>query len=667
MRGGPTPGDATAGATAAAASAPASSAATGGPAGSAATGAAAAAGSARADTAARGEDTRPQVLRVVTSHPAAGQLTLLVCYLAAGVAVTWPRATYITGRLPSMRDSAAYVWGFWWMARQLSHLANPWSTNHMAAPPGVLLGYHTLMPLPGLLLAPVTLLFGPSASYNLLVIVVPGLLCYAMYRAARLWLPSQTGAIAAGAFFGLSAMLAQEDWYHVNIAVGALFLPLALEASVRLRRSPGWRQALILGVVVGAAVLTDPESAVLTGILAGLVLLPWLLWRPAVARLWPVALGAVIAAVVAGPQLAAMIYEQAHHGLNINPELLGVTDKLYGVGLPGMFAPTPRVADFGLTALAQPFLHSRDNEGLPMFGVTLTALALMGLVVAWRQRRAWQLALLWAGCAALALGMSLWAGKRQFIPWTLDWNGVHVSAFLPYTWFVRIPGLSAFREADRMAILGLIPAALLAGAAVDWMRSHAKPLIAVVIALGLLELGYSGNAKIGTMSTVYPRLDRPIAADHSRSVVVDVPYGMRGGIPEYGGRFAAQALVMATKDGHPRAVAYVSRIPASTLDRIRKHTFFSSLIKTQHFTFPPLGPPLTAAAQRGQPVWAKKLSSYTPLTAAQVAAGRRDARRLHIGWVVVWYSNPAIVQYLHQTGFRFAYRAGGVSVYRPGR
>ena len=462
----------------------------------------AATGSAPAGTVTRGADTGPRALRVFTTHPVAGHLTLLLCYLAAGVAVTWPRASYITGRLPSMRDSAAYVWGFWWMARRVSHLANPWVTDHMAAPAGVLLGYHTLMPLPGLLLTPVTLIFGPSASYNLLVIVVPGLLCYAMYRAARLWLPSQTGAIAAGAFFGLSAMLAQEDWYHVNIAVGALFLPLALEASVRLRRSPGWRQALILGVVVGAAVLTDPESAVLTGILTGLVLVPWLLWRPAVARLWPVALGAVIAAIVAGPQLAAMIHEQARGGLHIKPDLLGVTDKLYGVGLPGMFAPTPRVADFGLTAFAQPFLHSRDNEGLPMFGVTLTALALFGLVVAWRQRRAWQLALLWLGCAALALGMSLWVGKGQFVPWTLDWNGVRVSAFLPFTWFVRLPGLSAFREADRMAILGLVPAALLAGAAVNWMRYHARPLIAVVIALAILELGYSGNPKIGVDADV---------------------------------------------------------------------------------------------------------------------------------------------------------------------
>ena len=35
---------------------------------------------------------------------------------------------------------------------------------------------------------------------------------------------------------------------------------------------------------------------------------------------------------------------------------------------------------------------------------------------------------------------------------------------MPYTWLMRIPGLSAFREADRFALLGLVGAALLAGA-----------------------------------------------------------------------------------------------------------------------------------------------------------------------------------------------------------
>ena len=509
-----------------------------------------------ADSGPRGGGPRRPVTRVFTVHRAAGQLTLLVCYLAAGVAVTWPRATYITGRLPSMRDSAAYVWGFWWMARRLSHLANPWVTDHMAAPAGVLLGYHTLMPLPGLLLTPVTLIFGPSASYNLLVILVPGLLCYAMYRAARLWLPSQTGAIAAGAFFGLSAMLAQEDWYHINIAVGALFLPLALEASVRLRRSPGWRQALILGVVVGAAVLTDPESAVLTGILVGLVLLPWLLWRPSVARLWPAALGAVVAAIVAGPQLAAMIHEQSRGGLQIDARLLGVTDKLYGVGLPGMFAPTPRVADFGLTALAQPFLHSRDNEGLPMFGVTLTALALIGLVVAWRQRRAWQLAALWLGCTALALGMSLWVAKSQIIPWMQDWHGVRVSPLMPYTWFVRIPGLSALSvRRTGWGFLGLVPAGSAGGRGGELDALSAQPADRRGDRPGHPGTGCKGGS--GRSGPWPPRIRGWTGRSRRRappgSIVVNIsPTECWGGwLPQYGGRFAAQALVMATADGHP--------------------------------------------------------------------------------------------------------------------
>ena len=90
---------------------------------------------------------------------------------------------------------------------------------------------------------PVTVLFGPSASYNLLSILTPGLMCYAMYRLARLWLPTQTGAIFAGAFFGLSSIMAWHAWYQLNLAAGAVFLPLALEAVVRLRASGQGREA----------------------------------------------------------------------------------------------------------------------------------------------------------------------------------------------------------------------------------------------------------------------------------------------------------------------------------------------------------------------------------------------------------------------------------------
>jgi hypothetical protein len=202
-------------------------------------------------------------VRAIARHPVTVQLAILAGFIAAGIAVSWPRATYLAGRLPATRDAGSYVWGFWWVARQVEHLGNPWFTRSIAAPAGAQLGLHALMPLPGLLMMPVTIAFGPSASYNLLSVLMPGLMCYAMYRVGRLWLPSQAGAIAAGAFFGLSSMLAWRSWYHLNLAAGALFLPLALEAAVRLTRRPGWRRAVLVGLVVAAALLTDQEMAVL--------------------------------------------------------------------------------------------------------------------------------------------------------------------------------------------------------------------------------------------------------------------------------------------------------------------------------------------------------------------------------------------------------------------
>ena len=587
------------------------------------------------------------------SRPVARHLALIVIYLAAGIAATWPNASYLTGhQLPAVRDIAGYVWYLWWTAHQIVHLGNPWFTDHMAAPAGIQLGFTTTMPLAGLIMTPVTLIFGPAVAYSLLTIVLPGLLCYVMYRAARLWL-AEPGAIAAGAFFGLSSMLAWQVWFHLNIALGTLFLPMALEAAVRLRRRPGLRQGVILGVVLGASVLVNQESAVMAVLLAAAVLLPWLIRHPRAVRLRALGAGAAVAVVVASPQLIAMAQQAAAGGASVGPHTLAHTGKSYGVGLYDLFAPTQRVADFGLTSLAAAAgaAGGRIGEGMPMFGLVLTVLALFGLAVSWRRRSAWLLAALWLACAWLALGATLYVGRKWHVPFLSQWNGERVSLIMPYTWFMRVPWLSDLREADRFALLGLVAAALLAGAAVDWLWRHARPVVIVVAALAVLEAGWSGGAnvpdgpKIGIMPTALPALDRPIAADHSRSIVVDVPFGLRGGIPLYGGQFAAQSLVLATSDGHPRAVSYTSWIPAATLRGIKKHPFYTLLVSSSNYV-------------AGQPV-------VLHATPSELAAARRDARRLGIGWVLVWSKNPLEARYLTETGFRLDYRADGAAVYRP--
>jgi hypothetical protein len=598
---------------------------------------------------------RPERIMAAVRRPWAREVAVLVAYLAAGVAATWPLATYITGRLPASRDVAIYVWDMWWVAHQISHLHNPWSTTYLAAPAGLQLGYHTLVPLLGVLMAPVTLAFGPSAAYNLLVIVLPGLACYAMYRAARLWLPTLTGAIAAGAFFGLSGMLTYQAWYHVNIAYGTVFLPLTLEAAVRLRRNPTIGQGVVLGIVLGASVLVNQESAVMALILAVLVVVPWLVgaraWDTAAVRLRTVASAGVAGLVVASPQLVAMVQQARAGGNATSAYSLGYSTWV--ANLSSLFAPSPRLADDGLTGLGHIYIFQTRLETLNTFGVVLSLLAVLGLVVSWRRLSAWLLLLLWLGGAALALGPVLYVGHHRYLPLAQTWEGVRVSLLMPYTWFIRVPGLSIFREADRLALFGLVGAALLAGAAVDWLARRARgdgspgkkawwawPVIAVVAVLGALEAGWTGTPHgLPVMPTTFPALDRPIAADHSGSIVVDVPFGLAN-VPSYGLEPAAQAILMATADGHPRAICYTSWVPTKTIAAIERHPFYVQLNQ----------------AQRGLGVGQ-----------AQVAQARADLRTLHVGWVVVWLPKPdqSLTRYLSATGFRFAYRADGASVYRP--
>jgi hypothetical protein len=176
---------------------------------------------------------------------------------------------------------------------------------------------------------------------------------------------------------------------------------------------------------------------------------------------------------------------------------------------------------------------------------------------------------------------------------------------------------------------------------VDWLRYHAAKAIVVVAALGILEAGWAGSSWISSMPTALPAVDRPIAASHNNSMVVDIPYGIRGGTNFSGRGFDPDAQVLATADGHPRAVGFISRVPAPTVAGLSKHAFLARLVATQE-------------GFRSSP--------------AELAAARLDARRMDVGWVLVWnWQTPghAVLRYLRAVGFHFDYKADGVRVWRP--
>jgi hypothetical protein len=131
---------------------------------------------------------------------------------------------------------------------------------------------------------------------------------------------------------------------------------------------------------------------------------------------------------------------------------------------------------------------------------------------------------------------------------------------------------------------------------------------------------------------------------------VDVPFGVRSAVPlpDEGAGFNPEAEMQAVADGHPRTIAYISRLPESVLATVKRYPFYAGLLSAQQ------DPGAVAsgllAARRRDPAW--------------LNAARRDARRIDIGWAIVWSPTPVILDYLQAVGLRFDYRADGAVVYR---
>src|SRR5262249_5787748 len=155
--------------------------------------------------------------------------------------------------------------------------------------------------------------------------------------------------------------------------------------------------------------------------------------------------------------------QAASGGTSVGARLPGEAYLRYGTPPAGLFAPSPRVADVGLTRLAAVYSHHGGTyqtighrslavgAGAAMLRVVLPEVAVRGGVLPWRPPGAGALGLACLGGAALAVGPVLLIGGHAYVPAARMLDGARVSSVLPYTWFVQIPGLSGFREAGRLA------------------------------------------------------------------------------------------------------------------------------------------------------------------------------------------------------------------------
>jgi hypothetical protein len=375
-------------------------------------------------------------------------------------------------------DPGVFAWFLRWTPFAVGRRISPFYSDWLNHPDGINLMWNTWVPLPGLLLAPLTGAYGPVLSLNVLLTLAFGLSAWSAYLAIRRYVPNHGAAAAGGLVYGFSpAMLAHA--HHPNLIL-VFLLPwlfvLVDEVLVRQRWSPLWLGAA-LGLVAAAQLLIGEELLLATGLLAGVLAVVLAVTHP---RAVPGRLGAALAALavsllvfapLAYLPLKAQLTGPARVHSDITPEHRGSSDLLAAVVPNRLTAIAPEAA----IRLGDRFTGTKETYlGIPILLVAL------GVLVARRRNR-----VVWAGFAMLVVCLLLSLGARLRV------GGRPTGVALPWTTLESVP-LVQNMVPSRLAIFTALFAGLLLAAAVDglWRRGgwawRALAVLTVLTALAPL-------------------------------------------------------------------------------------------------------------------------------------------------------------------------------------
>lgn len=167
-----------------------------------------------------------------------------------------PRASWIGGQ----GDPEQQMWFMRWPMYAISRGNNPVLTDFLQYPTGTNLMWNTSDLVPGLVMFPVTLIWGPVLTYNLLMLLAPPTTALTAYAAFRRW-ASRLGAALGGLLLAFSPFLIAHSSGHLHLILVALMpLTLLLLDEILVRQSwRWWFSGGALGLVAAAQLLTAEE------------------------------------------------------------------------------------------------------------------------------------------------------------------------------------------------------------------------------------------------------------------------------------------------------------------------------------------------------------------------------------------------------------------------
>ncbi|HSP65386.1 MAG TPA: hypothetical protein VLO10_04265, partial [Candidatus Deferrimicrobium sp.] len=188
---------------------------------------------------------------------------VLLGFLVLALLLFAPADLHPTGVMigATTADNSQHAWFLRWFPYALATHQNPLFTTSMIEPTGVNLMWNTWIPLPALLLAPVTVLLGPVAAFNAAVTLGVALSAWCAYLAASRFLARRTAAVLAGAAYGFSPFILDQSYTgHSNMVIAAVppLMVLALH-TILVRQGTTPRRAGLLfgGVMIAQFFITE--------------------------------------------------------------------------------------------------------------------------------------------------------------------------------------------------------------------------------------------------------------------------------------------------------------------------------------------------------------------------------------------------------------------------
>jgi hypothetical protein len=388
---------------------------------------------------------------------------IALSYIAGAAALYWQFPVISHNRIPlgPVGDQVQQVWFLAWPAHAITHFQNPFFSTAMNYPSGINMVTNTTMLGLGVLFAPVTWIFGPLATYVILLQVGFAATALSTAVCARKLGANWWASWMAGAIFGFCAHRIIEGLVHPFMSF-AVLTPWIFYVVIRFAQGQmsSRRFGVILGaLLVGEFLISVERFSLDVMALAAIVLGDLVVHRrDFVSRLRSLVPGYVIAAVlsvvvlavplwyfVAGPQSISGVPHQKVSWWTVN------FSTLFQPGAYAWIAPFGRSVT-QLRVLEGPW-DNANYIGVPLF--------LLALIGAWRSRKE----VLGASASAMAALFGLLSFGR-----TIEIPLIHVHVPSPYRLISVVPVIKDGLPERYMDITVLA----LAWLAVEALRTRTK-------------------------------------------------------------------------------------------------------------------------------------------------------------------------------------------------